>query len=40
MVYTMFFCLVTFSVIFVTLLWYRIRLGQLAEQIERLKSDQ
>jgi heme exporter protein C len=37
MLTTMFFCLATFSVIFVTLLWYRIRLGQLAEQVEQQK---
>jgi heme exporter protein C len=37
MLYTMFFCLITFSVIFVTLLWHRIRLGHLAEQVELLK---
>jgi heme exporter protein C len=37
MLTTMFFCLATFSVIFVTLLWYRIRLGQLAEKVDQLK---
>ena len=37
MLITMFFCLITFSIIFATLLWYRIRLGQLAEQVEQLK---
>ncbi len=37
MLTTMFFCLATFSVIFVTLLWYRVRLGQLAEQVDQLK---
>jgi len=37
MLVTMFFCLITFSVIFVTLLWYRIRLGLLAEKVEQLK---
>jgi heme exporter protein C len=37
MLVTMFFCLITFSVIFVTLLWYRIRLGRLAEQVEQFK---
>lgn len=37
MLITMFFCLVTFSVIFITLLWYRIRLGRLAEKVEELK---
>ena len=29
--------LVTFSIVFVSLLWHRIRLGQLAETVERLK---
>jgi heme exporter protein C len=37
MLITMFFCLITFSVVFVTLLWYRVRLGQLAEQVDQLK---
>jgi heme exporter protein C len=37
MLMTMFFCLATFSVIFVTLLWYRIRLGVLSEKVEQLK---
>ena len=37
MLITMFFCLTTFSVVFITLLWYRIRLGQLAEQVDQLK---
>lgn len=37
MLLTMFFCLGTFSVIFVTLLWYRVRLGNLAEKVEQLK---
>jgi heme exporter protein C len=34
---TMFFSLITFSVIFITLLWYRVRIGQLASLIEELK---
>jgi heme exporter protein C len=34
MLVTMFFCLITFSVIFATLLWHRIRLGQLAQTVE------
>ena len=34
---TFFFSLITFSVIFVTLLWHRIRLGQLAERVEQLR---
>jgi heme exporter protein C len=37
MLITMFFCLATFSVIFVTLLWHRVRLGQLAEQVDQLR---
>jgi heme exporter protein C len=37
MLITMFFCLVTFSVIFATLLWYRVRLGTLAEQVDQEK---
>jgi heme exporter protein C len=39
MLITMIFCLITFSVIFVTLLWYRIRLGRLAEQVAQLKIE-
>jgi heme exporter protein C len=38
MLLTMLFCLFTFSVIFATLLWYRVRLGNLAEQVEQLKQ--
>jgi heme exporter protein C len=38
MLLTMFFCLFSFSVIFATLLWYRVRLGNLAEQVEQLKQ--
>jgi heme exporter protein C len=38
MLLTMFFCLATFSVIFITLLWYRVRLGSLAAQVDQLKS--
>jgi heme exporter protein C len=37
MLHTMFFCLFTFSVIFVTLFWHRIRLGELAQKVEQLK---
>jgi heme exporter protein C len=37
MLITMSFCLVTFSVIFATLLWYRVRLGTLAERVEQEK---
>ncbi|MCS7010898.1 MAG: cytochrome c biogenesis protein CcsA [Anaerolineales bacterium] len=39
MLHTMFFSLITFSVIFVTLLWFRIRLGRLASQLEALKQN-
>jgi heme exporter protein C len=39
MLFTMFFCLFTFSVIFATLLWHRIRLGRLAERVEQLKIE-
>jgi heme exporter protein C len=38
MLLTMFFCLATFSVIFITLLWYRVRLGRLAAQVDQLKA--
>jgi heme exporter protein C len=31
------FSLFTFSVIFVDLLWHRIRLGKLADRVEQLK---
>ena len=37
MVQTLLFCLFAFSVIFVTLLWHRIRLGRLSERIEQLR---
>lgn len=37
MLQTMLFAVFTFSVIFVTLFWHRIRLGQFAEKIEQLK---
>jgi heme exporter protein C len=40
MLITMFFALVAFSVIFVTLFWHRIRLGQLAQQVEELKLEE
>jgi heme exporter protein C len=39
MLISMFFCLVTFSIIFVTLLWHRVRLGQLAEQVDQTKYE-
>ncbi|MEZ0396526.1 MAG: cytochrome c biogenesis protein CcsA [Anaerolineales bacterium] len=35
MLHTMFFALGTFSVIFITLLWHRIRLGRLAHHLEQ-----
>jgi len=34
---TFFFSLITFSFVFVTLLWHRIRLGKLAEKVEQLR---
>ncbi len=37
MLNTMFFSLFVFSVVFVTLLWHRVRLGQLAHRVEELK---
>ncbi len=37
MLNTMFFSLITFSVIFVTLLWHRIRMGELARTVEERK---
>ena len=37
MLQTMFFAIFTFSVIFVTLFWHRIRLGQFADKLEQLK---
>ena len=40
MLVTMFFALFSFSVIFVTLFWNRIRLGQLAQQVEQLKLEE
>jgi heme exporter protein C len=39
MLTTMFFALITFSVLFVTLFWHRIRLGQLAQQVEERKLE-
>lgn len=38
MLITMFFCLAAFTVIFSTLLWYRVRLGKLAEQVDQLRN--
>jgi heme exporter protein C len=40
MLATMFFALFTFSIIFVNLFWHRIRLGQLAQQVEQLKLEE
>jgi heme exporter protein C len=37
MLQTMFFSIAVFSVIFVTMFWHRIRLGQFAEKVEQLK---
>jgi len=40
MLATMFFALFTFSIIFANLFWHRIRLGQLAQQVEQLKLEE
>ena len=40
MLATMFFVLFSFSVIFVNLFWHRIRLGQLAQQVEQIKLEE
>jgi len=40
MLITMFFALFTFSVIFITLFWHRIRMGQLAQQVELQKLEE
>jgi heme exporter protein C len=37
MLQTFLFSLLTFSIIFVDLLWHRIRLGRLADRVEQLK---
>jgi heme exporter protein C len=34
---TFFFSLITFSVIFISLIWHRVRLGRLAEKVEQLR---
>lgn len=39
MLFVMFFCLLTFSVIFFTLLWYRFRLGQLVGLVDELRLE-
>ena len=36
---TMFFSIAVFSILFLTLLWHRIRLGQFAEKVEQLKLE-
>ena len=38
MLQTMFFCIAVFSVVFVTMLWHRIRLGQFAEAVARYRG--
>ena len=40
MLFTMFYTLFAFSVIFVDLFWHRIRLGQLAQQVEEYKLEE
>jgi heme exporter protein C len=40
MLVTMFFALFTFSILFITLFWHRIRLGQLAHQLDQLKLEE
>jgi heme exporter protein C len=37
MLQTMLFSIVVFSIVFVTMFWHRIRLGQFAEKVEQLK---
>lgn len=37
MVATMVFCIAVFSLVFVTLFWHRVRLGQFADKVEQLK---
>jgi len=39
MLQTMFFCLAAFSVIFVNLLWHRVRLGRLGQEVELRKLE-
>jgi hypothetical protein len=38
MLQTFFYCLFTFTVLYVTLLWHRIRLANHAERVEQLKA--
>lgn len=40
MLATMFFALFTFSIIFITLFWHRIRLGQLSHHLDQLKLEE
>jgi heme exporter protein C len=40
MLVTMFFALFSFSIIFIDLFWHRIRLGQLAQNVEQLKLEE
>lgn len=35
MLQTMIFCVITFSFIFISLIWHRIRLGQMADEVEQ-----
>ncbi len=37
MVFVMLYCIVAFSIIFANMYWHRLRLGQLAEQVEQAK---
>lgn len=37
MYFAMFFSIIAFSVVFVTIFWHRVRLGQLASKVEQLK---
>lgn len=37
MVATMLFCIAVFSIVFVTMFWHRVRLGQFADKVEQLK---
>lgn len=40
MLFTMFFAIFAFSIIFIDLFWHRIRLGMLAEKVEQLKIEE
>jgi heme exporter protein C len=37
MLFTMIFCILTFTIVFITLLWHRIRLGKFAQIVEELR---